>query len=175
MRQDVLERAMKRQEVMLKAIGGEISWGQAAEILGLSTRQIRRLKTHHEIHGFRCLIDGRYGKKAWNRLPLDVTRKVLSLYREEYFDFNVKHFHEKLLSEHQIHQSYTWVKNILQEAGLVARSHQRTKHRKRRERQPLVGMMIHLDGSSHHWLGENGPKWDLLALLDDANNEVYEA
>ena len=57
----------------------------------------------------------------------------------------------------------------------MQRQSKKAKHRKRRERRPLVGMLLHLDGSTHHWLGENFPKWDLLAILDDATGEVYDA
>ena len=166
---------MKRQEVILRAINESITWIEAAEILGISDRQMRRVKCIYEKHGFRCCVDGRVGKPAWNRRPLETIKKVLSLYRDRYFDFNVKHFHEKLVDEHGIKESYSWVKKILQDSGLVSRNRKRQKHRVRRERKPLPGMLLHLDGSEHNWLGPNREKWDLLAIMDDATNEVYEA
>jgi transposase len=169
------ERTMKRHEVILKAIQGEITWIQAAEILGLSCRQMRRIKKSYEEKGTQGLLDHRIGSPAWNQVPSEVVQKVLKLYREEYFDFNVKHFHEQIQSEHGIQQSYPWTLYTLQNAGLVPKQNTREKHRKRRERRPLPGMMIHLDGSDHQWIGESLPKWDLLATLDDANNEVYHA
>lgn len=172
---DLMERVMRRQEVILKAIAGDINWIQAARIVGVSDRQMRRLKTKYERHGFPCLMDNRHGRPAWNHLPVELTKKVLNLYRDQYFDFNVRHFHEKLIAEHQFTHSYSWLKTVLQEANLVERKKKKGKHRKKRERRPLVGMLLHLDGSSHHWLGENFPKWDLLAIIDDATSEIYDA
>lgn len=101
-------------------------------------------------------------------------QEVLRLYQEEYYDFNVKHFHEKLKSEHQIRLSYTWVKTALQTAGLIRPEHRRSKHRKRREPRPLPGMMLHIDGSKHQWF-DDGCYYDLIVVLDDATNEVYYA
>ena len=101
-------------------------------------------------------------------------QEVLRLYQEEYYDFNVKHFHEKLKSEHQIKLSYTWVKTALQSAGLIRREPRRTRHRKRREPRPLPGMMLHIDGSKHQWF-DDGCYYDLIVVMDDATNQVYYA
>jgi hypothetical protein len=103
-----------------------------------------------------------------------VVEKVLGLYREKYFDFNVRHFHEKLEEEHRIRLSYSWVKLALQGAGLVKKARQRGVHRKRRPRRPLPGMLLHLDGSRHNWFQDD--RWyDLIILLDDATTEIYYA
>jgi hypothetical protein len=100
--------------------------------------------------------------------------KVLALYREKYFDLNVRHFHEKLRELHAIDLSYTWVKSVLQGAGLVARERQRGVHRKRRPRRPLPGMLLHIDGSRHQWFQDE--RWyDLIVILDDATSEIYYA
>ena len=89
-------------------------------------------------------------------------------------DLNVQHFHEKLQSEHGIELSYTWVKQALQGAGLVARGRKRGAHRKRRERRPLPGMLLHIDGSRHQWFQDE--RWyDLIVILDDATSEIYYA
>jgi len=98
--------------------------------------------------------------------------KVFALYREKYFDLNVQHFHEKFKQDHGIELSYTWVKQALQGAGLVARGRKRGVHRKRRERLP--GMLLHVDGSRHQWLQDK--RWyDLIVTLDDATSEIYYA
>ena len=100
--------------------------------------------------------------------------KVLGLYREKYFDLNVRHFHEKLEEEHQVEISYSWVKGILQGAGMVAKGRKRGVHRQRRPRRPLPGMLLHIDGSEHRWFQDE--RWyDLLVILDDANSEIYYA
>ena len=87
---------------------------------------------------------------------------------------NVQHFHEKLQAEHGIKLSYTWVKQALQGAGLVVRGRKRGAHRKRRERRPLPGMLLHIDGSRHQWFQDE--RWyDLIVILDDASSEIYYA
>jgi transposase len=169
-----LERAMKIQEVILRAIGKRITWWQAAEIIGISDRQMRRWKRRYERCGYDGLFDRRRGKPGPRRVPLETVERVLGLYREKYFDLNVRHFHEKLGEEHGLRLSYTWVKLALQGAGLVAKRRGRGKHRKRRARRPLPGMLLHLDGSRHRWFQDE--RWyDLLVLLDDASSEIYYA
>jgi hypothetical protein len=107
-------------------------------------------------------------------VPLATVEQVLGLYRDRYFDLNVQHFHEKLGQEHQIQLSYTWVKQALQGAGLVAKGGKRGVHRKRRERRPLPGMLLHIDGSRHQWFQDE--RWyDLIVILDDATSQIYYA
>lgn len=166
------ERAMKVQEVMLRAISGEILWMQAAEILGISCRQMRRWKRRYEHYGYDGLFDRRRRIPSPRRVPLALAEKILRLYREKYFDFNARHFCHKLLTKHNIKISYNWVRLALQGAGLIQPRKNRSKHRLRRPRKPLIGMMLHIDGSPHDWLG-SGTQYDLVSLSDDANNEVY--
>ena len=165
---------MKLQDVMLRAMAKRITWFQAAEILGISCRQMQRWKTRFRLEGYEGLFDRRRGIPSPKRVPLKTVEEVLRLYQEQYFDFNVRHFHEKLSSEHNIRLSYTWVKQALQGAGLVKTRRKRGKHRKRRPRRPLPGMMLHIDGSQHRWF--NDDRWyDLLVLMDDATSEIYYA
>ena len=169
-----MERAMKVQEVILQAMARKISWYQAAEIIGISDRHMRRWRERYEEGGFRGLFDRRRGKPSPKRVPVAVVEQVLQLYREKYFDLNLSHFHEKLASQHQIELSYSWVKGMLQGAGLVARGRKRGVHRKRRERRPLPGMLLHIDGSRHQWFQDE--RWyDLIVILDDATSEIYYA
>ncbi len=168
------ERAMKVQEVILRAAAKKITWWQAAEIIGISDRQMRRWRERYEEFGVRGLFDRRRGVPSPKRVPLTVLERVLELYRERYFDLNVRHFHEKLTAEHQIELSYSWVKGVLQGSGLVARGRKRGVHRQRRPRRPLPGMLLHIDGSEHRWFQDD--RWyDLLGILDDASSEIYYA
>ncbi len=168
------ERTMKVQEVILRAMARKITWWQAAEIIGISDRQMRRWKRRYELYGYDGLYDRRRGKPSPRRVAVETVEKILELYREKYFDLNVQHFHEKLVEEHQIGLSYTWVKLALQGAGLVAKGRKRGVHRRRRPRRPLPGMLLHLDGSEHRWFGDD--RWhDLIVVMDDATNEVYYA
>ncbi len=169
-----VEKAMTRQEIILRAYARKISWIEAAQILGYSVRHLRRLKLRYEEEGFEGLFGRRAGKPSPRKIPVPVVEEVLRLYREEYYDLNVRHYHEKLVEKHSIGISYTWVRNLLQGAGLVAKEKPRKKHRRRRERKPLSGMMLHIDGSHHQWFGDE--RWhDLIVLLDDATSEIYHA
>src|SRR5215469_10759511 len=169
-----MERAMKIQEVILRAMAKKITWWQAAEIIGISDRQMRRWRERHAEHSKDGLLDRRRGQPSPKRVPLTVVEQVLRLYGEQYFDLNVRHFHEELQDEHGIELSYSWVKAALQGAGLAKRGRKRGVHRQRRERQPLPGMLLHIDGSPHRWLQDE--RWyDLLMILDDATSQISYA
>jgi transposase len=169
-----VERAMKVQEVILRAMAKKITWWQAAEIIGISDRQMRRWRERYEEFGYDGLFDRRQGKPSPKRVPVAQVEQVLGLYRDRYFDLNVRHFQEKLHSDHAIELSYTWVKLALQGAGLVGRGRKRGVHRKRRPRRPLPGMLLHIDGSHHRWFQDE--RWyDLIVILDDATSEIYYA
>lgn len=168
------ERAMKVQEVILKAMSGQLHWFQAAEILGISVRSMHRWRRRYERHGYDGLYDRRHKRPSPKRVPFKVAQAVLRLYRERYFDFSVKHFHEYLRAQHGVRLSYTWVKAALQGAGLVAKRAKRGSHRRRRPRRPLPGMLLHQDGSRHGWIPDL-PPMDLVVTLDDATTRVYTA
>ena len=135
---------------------------------------MRRWRERYVEQGYNVLLDRRRGKPSRRRVPVTTVEKVFALYREKYFDLNVQHFHEKLQADHGIELSYTWGKQALQGAGLVARGRKRGAHRKRRERRPLAGMLLHIDGSRHQWFQDE--RWyDLIVILDDATSEIYYA
>ena len=135
---------------------------------------MRRWRERMGEHGYAGLGDRRKGKVSFRRVPLATVEEVLRLYREVYHDLNVRHFHEQLGEKHAIELRYTWVQQALQGAGLVARGRKRGKHRRRRPRRPLIGMLLHIDGSKHRWL--NDERWhDLIVILDDASTEIYYA
>ena len=168
------ERAMKIQDVILRAMAKSLTWWQAAEIIGISDRSMRRWKQRYVEHGYDGLGDRRRGKASPKRVPLRLAEEVLQLYGEKYADLKVRHFHEKLREAHGIELSYTWVKLALQGAGLVKKGRKRGVHRKRRPRRPLPGMLLHLDASRHHWFQDD--RWyDLIEVLDDATSETYYA
>jgi len=167
-------KAMKIQEVILKAVSGQILWIEAADIIGVSYRTMKRWKIRYEQNGYDGIFDRRMKKPSPKRIPLHEVQTILTLYREKYMGFNITHFHEKL-PDHGIHRGYTFVKTALQTAGLVEKTKVRGKHRKRRPRKPLIGMMLHLDGSPHEWIPDlPGQFFDLLVLMDDATNEIYD-
>jgi transposase len=165
---------MKLQDVLLKAMAKKISWWEAAEIIGVTARTMRRWRERLETQGYSGLVDRRQGKPSDRRVPVARVEEMLGLYRDTYFDLNMRHFQEKLSAEHGIKLSYTFVQKALQGAGLVARGRKRRKHRRRRERRPMPGMLLHIDGSKHQWFGDE--RWyDLIVILDDATSEIYYA
>jgi transposase len=119
-----MERMMKVQEEILRAMAGSLKWWEAAEIIGVCDRTMRRWRERYEAGGYDGLYDRRKRRPSPKRVPLRVAEEVLRLYRERYYDFNVRHFHEKLTEVHGLRISYTWVKMALQGAGLVSRRRQ---------------------------------------------------
>ena len=170
-----LERAMKLKEVITRAMSGAINWLQAAEIIGITDRSMRRWRERLNEGGYEALLDRRTRRPSAKRIEMAEVEKVLRLYREKYFDLNVKHFVEKLHGVEKISLSYTWVKTALQNAGLVKRYAKRGPHRKKRPRRPLTGMMLHVDGSRHRWIPGLDQYQDMIVLFDDATSEVYDA
>jgi len=169
------ERIMKIQDVFSRVKHKRITWNEAAEILGVSDRTVRRWKETIEQDGYEGLLDQRTKQPSPRRAPERVRNQTLQLYKEQYWEWNVKHFHEQL-TKHGISYAYTWVKNLLQGAGFVEVRQRQSKHRLRRERKPLAGMMLHIDGSEHEWIPDLAPqKQSLILIPDDANNDIYYA
>jgi len=169
-----MERMMKLQDVILKAMAKKITWIEAAEIAGMSVRNMQRKRQAYQDYGYDGLFDQRRGKRSYHRVPMETVERVLALFPQKYFDFRVRHFHEKLEEQHQIALSYSWVKQALPGAGLVPRRKKRGPHRRRRPRRPMPGMLLHIDGSKHRWLGDDR-YYDLIVILDDATSEIYYA
>jgi transposase len=170
------ERAMQVQEVILKALSGEIHWFRAAEILGMHPRSVRRWRERYERFGYHGLIDKRYQRPSQRRVPLADVERVVRLYRERYAGFNVRHFHEIVCRDYGVALSYSYVKQALQTAGLVKKRRPRGRHRRRREPRACFGELLHLDGSVHPWLSlVPDHRSCLVAVPDDATNRVLHA
>ena len=168
-----VERAMKVQEVILKAMAGQMTWLQAAEVLRIRPRTLRRWKWKMERFGVQGLFDRRCQVPSQRRVPGSVVETILRLYQDRYQEFNVRHFHKVVKRDHGITQSYTFVKQVLQGAGLVRKCRVRGKHRMRRERRACFGEMLHLDGSRHHWLALEPEQWQtMIAVVDDATSQL---
>jgi len=172
----VVERVLKVQEVILRALAGQLTWIQAAEILGCSPRTIRRVRWRWERMGYDGLFDRRRHTPSPKRAPVAEVQRVLTLYRDRYQGFNVRHFHQVARREHGVRFCYAFVKKALQTAGLVARPRARGRHRRRREPRPCFGELLHLDGSRHHWLARVPEQWfTLIAIVDDASKQLLYA
>jgi len=144
---------------------------EAARILGVSDRTFRRYIDRYDDDGLEGLLDKRLVEASHRKAPLDEVFNVCNLYQERYTDFNVKHFYSWYIRKHNGKRCYTWVKDTLQAKGLVQKAPKRGAHRKKRERSPYSGMMLHQDGSTHEWVP--GKKWDLIVTMDDATKEHY--
>lgn len=171
-----VERAMKVQEVILRAMSGEITWLRAADVIGVDPRTMRRWRARYERDGYDGLLDRRRGRPSPKRAPLAEVERILRLYRERYGGFNARHFHEVAAREHGVSLSYTFVKEALQGAGLVKKRKKRGRHFQKRERRACFGEMLHLDGSPHEWLAlRPGLRLCLIVVLDDATGDVLHA
>jgi len=166
-------RLMKFEDVYGRAYRGELSQVEAAEILGMSERSFRRYRDRFEAEGSEGLYDRRLGRASLRRAGVDEVMAMLTLFDTRYWDFTAKHFWEKLVSEHDFKRSYNWVRLSLQAHGRTRSAPRRGAHRRKRPRRPLAGMMLHQDGSTHHWAGDQS--WDLIVTMDDATSDIYSA
>lgn len=144
---------------------------EAAVLLGVCERTFRRYIMRYDDNGLQGLVDKRLQQVSHKRARVDEVMALTDLYSNRFYGFNVKHFYSWYRRTYQGNRSYTWVKNTLQEKGLVPKSTQKGKHRKKRIRAPYIGMMLHQDGSSHQWVA--GKEWDLIVTMDDATGEHY--
>lgn len=167
-------RMQKFRDVLSRWESGSLSMMEAGELLGMSERQFRRYRDRYEEDGLDGLVDRRLGKPSPQRVPARELRLMLDLYRDRYRGWNVKHFHEHLVRDHNFRWGYTWVKTQLHTAGLVDRAKRRGAHRRKRERKPCEGMMLHQDGSRFAWL-DGQPELDLIVTMDDATSTTYSA
>jgi transposase len=167
-------RMLKLRDVLSRWELDELSQLEAAELLGMSERTFRRWTRRYEEEGEAGLADRRLGRRSGRAVPEAAAWEVERLFRERYSGFTVKHFHEHLRRLHGFAWGYTWTKAFLQSRGLVAKAPRRGAHRRKRPRRPLVGMMLHQDGSRHAWLSGLAPI-DLVITLDDATSTIYSA
>src|SRR5262245_55381960 len=177
-----VERAMKAQDVILRALSGRQSWLAVADGLGVSPRTVRRWRLHYERYGYDGLLDRRRRRPSMRAVPLAEVQRVLRLYRERYGPrdghpgFNVRHFYAIARRDHGVTVSYSFVKSALQAAGLVRKQRARGRHRRRREPRPCFGELVHLDGSLHPWLAlVPGERQTLIAAVDDATKRLLYA
>ncbi len=167
-------RMIKFSSILSRYEAAEFSQAEAAELLGIGERTFRRWRQRFEDEGEAGLLDRRLGKASGKRVPSDWSEEVEALYRTRYAGFTAKHFHEHLVKEHNFSWGYTWTKTFLYSKGLLEKAKRRGAHRRKRERRPLPGMMLHQDGSMHVWLA-GPPALDLIVTLDDATSAIYSA
>lgn len=158
-------------DVLRKAEEGAIKWVQAAEVLNVTPRHLMRLRERYIEFGIEGLEDRRRGRAMPRRLPTALVAQVCELKRAKYEEYTTRHFHEVLERSHGVKVSYSWLRNILQANGLMVKAPGRGKYRRHRERRPMRGMLLHIDGSTHEWI-KGPPKQDLIVVLDDADGRI---
>jgi len=164
-------RKMRFEEAYGAWTEGRLTQEEAAQLLGVHERTFRRYIDRYQEAGLDGLIDKRLSQVSHRKAPVDEVLRLEALYKERYDGWSIKHFYSFYRSHHGGTRSYTWVRNTLQAAGLVKKAPGRGKHRRRRERAPMRGMMLYQDGSTHEWVP--GQSWDLIITLDDATSEHY--
>ena len=145
---------------------------EAAELLGISISTFYRKRQTYSEDESDSVFDRRVGKSSHNRAPDHEVEFVTKLFESRYRDFSVKHFYDFAKREHGIKRSYGWIKNKLLETGLVEKGNRGGKHRLRRERKAMAGIMIHQDGSTHRWIPALDYDLDLIATIDDATSKI---
>lgn len=162
-------RNMRFEEAYQGWTIGRLTQAEAALLLGQCERSFRRHVDRYKEDGLEGLLDKRLSQISKRRAAQAEVDQVVQTYKSGFAGWNVAHFHSKYRSESKGTRSYSWVKTVLQGAGVVKRSKQRGKHRIKRERAPLPGMMLHQDASTHRWVPSE--VWDLVVTMDDANGE----
>jgi len=170
------QRQLQRFRVMSLVEGGKITLKEAADKIGRSYRQAKRIWKRVKEEGVKGVVHGNTGKPSNYRTPEKVQEKVLQLSRQRYWEFNDTHFTEKLMGQEGLELSRETVRKMRREAGIEPKRKRRgKKHRKRRERRAQEGGMVLWDGSPHPWFGPNHPPCCLMAAIDDATGAILAA
>lgn len=166
-------KEQKRLKVLNEVIVGHMTGQQAAEMLELSLRHVRRLLAKYRNEGASALAHGNRGRASPRQVPEAIKAEVIKLAKSIYHDYNDQHFTEELAEYHGIVLSRSTVRRIRRSAGLASpRKRRAPKHRSRRPRYSQTGMLLQADGSQHDWLEGRGPYLTLISAIDDATNEV---
>ncbi len=169
------ERAMRMHELLVRTLTGEFTWIEAAERMGVTARTMRRWRVRLENFGEDGLVDRRC-RPSPRKVPGRIIRWIIQRYRTRYRGFNVRHFHSILKREHSFRYSYSFVRQILQYAGLVQPKRPRGRHRMRREPRAMFGELLHIDGSLHRWLARCPEQYaSLITVVDDATKQLLYA
>jgi Winged helix-turn helix len=167
------EQQWKRWDAIAAVNAGKLTMAKAAQLVGCSQRQLRRLRSRIAQAGQAGLRHGNTGRLPSNKLPSAVREKIERLGREKYEGFNDHHFRDKLETGEKIVVSVSMVRRLRRAAGVSAtRGRQPPAHRRRRDRKPQAGLMVLWDGSHHDWLQGRGPALSLIGAIDDATSEL---
>lgn len=166
-------KEIKRLHLLQQIVDKQMTAPQAAELLGLSLRQVRRLVVKYRHQGAPGIAHGNRGRTPSNQIKEDIRSKILALAENQYRDYNDCHFTEELAEKYGLQVSRSTVRRLRRQANLKSpRKRRAPGHRSRRQRKEQAGMLLQADGSRHDWLEGRGPWLSLIAYIDDATNEV---
>ena len=169
----ISERQWKILDVVKRLESGLLTTAQAAQVLGLCVRQVRRIRRAVEEAGKGGVVHGNVGREPANRVSKKTRSQIVRLSRTKYAGFNDQHLTEKLVEVEGIEVSRASVQRVVRAAGLAStRTRRSPKHRRRRDRKAQAGLMMLWDGSIHDWLEGRGPKLCLMGAIDDATGEL---
>jgi len=168
-------KEITRLEAMQRIKEKRLTQKEAARMLGISTRQVKRLWRAYRKKGAKGLMSARRGKPSNHRLDAQVEQQALDLLKEKYEDFGPTLAHEKLMEVHQLQLSRESVRRIMIEEGLwkPKRAKKPPAHQMR-ERRACIGELVQIDGSDHAWFEDRGSKCTLLVYIDDATGQLLE-
>lgn len=170
------QREMTRAQVLALVQQQHLSVAEAAERLGLSVRQVRRLLQRFARGGAAAVIHGNRDRPAANRIDAATQAEILRLRDTHYAACNDVHLQELLAFEHQIRVSRATLRTLLRASGRPAKQRRRGRtHRQRRERAAAKGLLVLWDGSDHRWFGPAQPRCTLMGVIDDADSELLAA
>ena len=165
-------RETKRLHIIHQALDKRITQKTAAELVGLSSRQLRRMLKRVREDGDDGIGHRSRGKVSNRRVPKKIKEKALKLFREKYSDFGPTFASEKLLDVHAIKVSKETLRLWLNKENIPYEKREGRKHRQWRERKHHLGEMVQIDGSHHDWFEGRGPKCVLMGYIDDATGTV---
>ena len=169
----VSQSEIHRMHVVRLTMEGRETVGGGAKLLGVSVRQMKRLRRKMKERGDEGLLHGNRGRAPWNKTAAEKIKQVLQLARGCYRGLNDTHLTEKLKEKEKLAFSRAWVRVILRQAGIAAvRKRGVKRHYKRRERKAQEGALLLWDGSPHRWLGKEQGQWSLVAVVDDATGAL---
>jgi transposase len=168
-------KQQRHVEILTRLEAGGLDVRTAAELLGVSDRQVRRQRVRFRRDGMAAVIHGNCGRQPVNRTDPAVVAQIVALAGPggRYHDLNICHLQELLAREEQIMIGRSTLDRLLKQAGVRQRAKPGPPvHRRRRLRRAAEGMLVQMDGSPFAWLEERGPKGTLLGAIDDATGKV---
>lgn len=172
----ISQQELHRHHVLKMVVGGMLTLVEAAEVMGVSYRQAKRLKRACEQDGVRGLLHGNRGRSPANKVDEILRARVVQLSEERYSVFNDTHFAEMLVNREGISLSRETVRGIRREEGIKPKRKRRArKHHRRRPRKACEGLMMLWDGSPHRWFGVEREPCCLMAAIDDATGKLLSA